>query len=170
MKVEVNNGTQARRLELDGYNRYDTRVVIVNMDGFEQLLDRDDITVSQVRINRNSTDKDGGADLIDDYVRAQVPDRNRKGRINRVYFQKPYSTGSMIKRQERRLLDVDEDTLMVYSHFREAILDGPITDDIVDMDSFEDAKEAALDQLDEEIAALRSQRETIAETQLDDVE
>lgn len=148
MRIELSAGTDARKLQLDGYERTDQREITASIDQLEELLDRDDITIREVRLDRHA----GGyeADVIDEYVRAGVAS-DYGGKIHRVTFGTSTYRSINITTEKETVVEAREDHLLVKKNFREAILEGPITENFYDTESFEEAQSTVLVATEEKI-------------------
>lgn len=158
MKVTVNSSTQARRLELDGYGRTGTTEITTPLSNLRPILGRDDVEVEQVELHRRGGNKE--ADIIDEYVMAEVPDRNYSGEIKERYFKTARThqllKNDLLRAKTRTILEASEDKLVVKRRFKQALLeDAPITEDVTDDVSFRKKQATVESKIDEKIGDLQ---------------
>lgn len=160
MLVELHSKIEAKRLELNGFRRIGAESVEAELNQLDDLLDRDDVTVDKVVLDRSNSGDE--AQIIDDYILAGVPDRNRKGEVVETHFKAAFRDVGF-KTRERKILEAEEDTLRVFRRFREAIHDGPLSEDQYDREGFEDVRDKLSQRADEQIAEHQQSVENLRE-------
>lgn len=167
MEVHVKSGTDARKLALDGYERSGKKTIRATIEELESLLDRDDVSVTQVKLHRQAGGNE--ADVIDEYIKAGVAS-DYGGSVSIVKFKSHVGRNSIrIRPETTDVLTATEDSLTVKRMFREAILDAPLTKNIYDHESFDAAREKVFNAIESKIEdheqsidSLHSRRQEIA--------
>lgn len=158
MLVQVKNAAQARRAELDGYDRIDKKALEAPLKALDDFLDRDDISVQKVVLAR-----DNGED------EAAIIDREIRKHSGTVEYRYPFVRGYKqdFKVQSRTLFEVSEKKLTIRRRFRE-VVDGDY--DLIDPDGkFESLKQEALAEIDEKLAEWEDRRERVASMTVEDL-
>lgn len=148
MRIELKAGTEARKLELDGYERSGKKQVNAPLSELESLLERDDVRIKQITLHRQASTEE--ANVIDEYVRAGVAS-DYGGTIAKVGFTSSTYREKSINTDADSVLKAKEDSLEVYQDFRKVLLDGPVTEKYYDMERFEKARDTVLQSIESEI-------------------
>jgi hypothetical protein len=132
MLLEVNKSEEARLLELDGFNRHGEKAVIAQtFESAHSVLDREDVTVRKIVIERENGDEEGA--LIDDYLQTGLAGSHtlHSPRVKRLSTNKD----DILKTESRRKrVKIKENKIVAKDRFR-SVLNGtfrpePSTEDV----------------------------------------
>lgn len=165
MKVTTHSEAEARRLELeyDNCTRTGNHKVTAPFSDVSELIADDKVSIRRVILYRNNSDDESR--LIDEYVMAGVPDAYRHGVVKQVQF---YQRRHEIRTDEKDILKASVDKLKVHRLFETVLVEQEIlAQHQYDTETFADARDALLRELDNEIAERKEKKEEIQDATLD---
>lgn len=151
MLVEFNNSAEARRAQLDGYERTGDKSIEADVSDLDSLLDRDDVSVNKVVLHRNNGDAE--ATVIDREI------QNHYGDVEYKYvIAKTYKDGGLDARS-KTLFDVGENKIKINDQFSD-VVSGDYTL-LQDPDDFQEQVDRVIENKQETIQSYREKIEEL---------
>lgn len=161
MLIQTKASDETRRLELDGYSRQGSRAVEADLSDLPEILDRDDVTVKKAVVHRNNGDDE--QELVDRFI------RDYSGRVRQCYVHHSPHAGHSFDVRTRKLANVNEERVAVYTDFRAVLVDREMRETSTTEDEFEEMCEDAVESLVDERERIEREIDRIANLTLDDV-
>jgi len=144
MLIQFPKSEQARRAELDGYERINNNAIETSFSDLNDLLDRDDVTVTKVSLHRKNGETE--AKIINREI------RNHMGKVEYEY-QQERNLRRDLRTQSKTLFEIEEDSLTIRDQFR-SVIEGDY-DLAMPPEAFEELKTSAVEYIEGDIEELQ---------------